>query len=97
MPRMNAKEFTRWRKMMKFSVAQAAEALGVVRQTVYTWERGEVAVPKAVELACAAIVMGVSDYPRVGVLQPKPEGSDESESIGALAAPFSGAPGMPSS
>ena len=64
---MRAADFKRWRKSLRLSQKQAAEALGLKRRMVQYYEKGErggekVAVPKAVRLACWALVAGVSDY-----------------------------------
>lgn len=64
---MRPSDFKRWRKSLKLSQKQAAEALGLKRRMVQYYEKGErdgerVAVPKAVRLACYALVAGVNDY-----------------------------------
>lgn len=64
---MRPSDFKRWRKSLKLSQKEAAEALGLKRRMVQYYEKGErdgekVAVPKTVRLACYALVFGVSDY-----------------------------------
>jgi DNA-binding XRE family transcriptional regulator len=87
---MKADEFMRWRDGMGVTVAKAAEMLGLSRQTMYTYLRGDVPVPRAVELACAALELGVRSYP------PAPLPSPSSwPTPGVLAAPFAGPPGAP--
>ncbi len=64
---MRPSDSKRSRKSLKLSQKQAAEALGLKRRMVQYYEKGErdgerVAVPKAVRLACYALVAGVNDY-----------------------------------
>lgn len=64
---MRPSDFKRWRKSLKLSQKQAAEALGLKRRMVQYYEKGErdgekVAVPKSVRLACYALVAGIEDY-----------------------------------
>jgi transcriptional regulator with XRE-family HTH domain len=60
-------DFKRWRKQLRFSQKQAAEALGLKRRVVQYYEKGErdgekVKIPKTVRLACFALMEGVTDY-----------------------------------
>jgi DNA-binding XRE family transcriptional regulator len=55
-------EFRRWRKAWKLTQAQAADALGITRETVGNWEKGvrredgrPAPIPYSVELACEAL------------------------------------------
>lgn len=64
---MNHKDFRRWRKALKLSQKEAAEALGLKRRVVQYYEKGErdgetVEIPKTVRLACYALSQGVADY-----------------------------------
>ncbi len=64
---MRAADFKRWRKSLRLSQKQAAEALGLKRRMVQYYEKGErdgekVVVPKAVRLACWTLVAGITDY-----------------------------------
>jgi len=59
---MNNEQFKAWRKKMKFTQQQAADALGLSIQAFGNYERGsryedgrEVKIPRTVALACAAI------------------------------------------
>ena len=60
-------DFKRWRKSLKLSQKEAADALGLKRRIVQYYEKGErngdrVEVPKTVRLACYALAQGCSDY-----------------------------------
>lgn len=64
---MKPDQFKAWRKHMAWSQQEAADALGVSRNTVFLFERGEregrpVEIPKTVELACAALALGIRSY-----------------------------------
>jgi len=64
---MTPKDFRRWRKSLKLSQKNAAEALGLKRRVVQYYEKGErdgeeVRIPKYVRLACYALATGVTDY-----------------------------------
>lgn len=64
---MQAEDFKRWRKGLKLSQKEAAEALGLKRRVVQYYEKGErdgeqVQIPKYVRLACYAIAQDVHDY-----------------------------------
>ena len=66
---MTPEQFKAWRKHLALSQAEAATALGLSRGSVELYERGRrrederpVVIPKTVELACAALALGVSDY-----------------------------------
>lgn len=64
---MMAADFKRWRKHLKLSQKQAAEALGLKRRVVQYYEKGErdgsrVQIPKTVRLACYALAQGCVDY-----------------------------------
>ena len=60
-------DFKLWRKGLKLSQQEAADALGLKRRVVQYYEKGErdgekVEIPKSVRLACYAIAQGVYDY-----------------------------------
>ncbi len=64
---MKPVDFKRWRKTLKLSQKEAAEALGLKRRVVQYYEKGErdgekVQIPKYIRLACSAIASGVTDY-----------------------------------
>jgi transcriptional regulator with XRE-family HTH domain len=64
---MRPSEFKRWRKSLRMSQKQAAEALGLKRRMVQYYEKGvrdgeKVEVPKSVRLACCALAEGIADY-----------------------------------
>lgn len=64
---MRSSEFKSWRKSMRLSQKEAANALGLKRRVVQYYEKGErngekVEVPKSVRLACFALAEGVIDY-----------------------------------
>ncbi len=64
---MTPRKFKRWRKRLKLSQKEAAEALGLKPRMIQYYEKGErngekVKIPKTVRLACYAIDQGVDDY-----------------------------------
>ena len=64
---MKPSDFKRWRKSLRLSQKQAAEALGLKRRVVQYYEKGvrdgyRVEIPKAIRLACYALAGGCSDY-----------------------------------
>ncbi len=64
---MSPSSFKRWRKSLKLSQKEAANALGLKRRAVQYYEKGErngesLKIPKAVRLACFAITQGCDDY-----------------------------------
>lgn len=64
---MSPEEFRRWRKTLKLSQKDAADALGLKRRVVQYYEKGErdgerVKIPLYVRLACFALAQGVTDY-----------------------------------
>ncbi len=81
---MRPSDFKRWRKTLKLSQKEAANALGLKRRMVQYYEKGErdgdkVQVPKAVRLACYALSLGVDDYHG-------PDGKGHGEKAAAAAA-----------
>ena len=66
-PIMSPDAFRRWRKALKLSQKEAAEALGLKRRVVQYYEKGtrdgqRVSIPKTVRLACYALMNGCRDY-----------------------------------
>jgi len=66
-PEMTPAAFKRWRKSLKMSQKEAAQALGLKRRILQYYEKGErdgepVKIPKTVRLACFAITEGCEDY-----------------------------------
>lgn len=66
---MTPEQFKTWRKHMKLSQAKAAECLGISVGSVQLYELGHrredgraVEIPKTVELACAAVALGITSY-----------------------------------
>ena len=64
---MRPVDFKRWRKSLKLSQKEAAEALGLKRREVQYYEKGErdgetVKIPKYIRLACCALALGQDDY-----------------------------------
>jgi transcriptional regulator with XRE-family HTH domain len=67
--KMTSDEFRQWRDQMNLSQQGAADALGISKGSVELYERGSrredgrpVEIPKAVELACAALARGINRY-----------------------------------
>ena len=66
---MTPHEFRAWRKAMSLKQKEAAARLGLKKRVIQYYERGhrdgkKVAVPRAVELACYALAVGVEEYGR---------------------------------
>lgn len=59
---MTSEQFKAWRAAQKLSQADLADALDLARETITKYERAVNPVPKTVELACAAIQLGVRDF-----------------------------------
>ena len=64
---MKPSEFKAWRKLMKMTQKDAASALGPKSRIIQYYEKGErngekFAIPKAIELACYALTLGVESY-----------------------------------
>ncbi len=64
---MEPKDFKNWRRNLKLSQKEAAQALGLKRRMIQYYEKGErdgttVLIPLSVRLACYAISEGVVDY-----------------------------------
>ncbi len=64
---MKPSEFKAWRKLMMLTQKEAASALGLKSRIIQYYEKGErtgekFAIPKAIELACYALTLGVDHY-----------------------------------
>jgi len=64
---MKPTDFKRWRKSLRLSQKEAAEALGLKRRVVQYYEKGvrdgaPVEIPKSIRLACFALAEGCTDY-----------------------------------
>jgi len=56
---MTPSELAEWRARYKFSQAALASTLGVTRNTVGRWERGEWPIPQMVPYSLAGIVINL--------------------------------------
>jgi len=61
---MTPAEFRAWRNRLGWGKAEAADHLGMGRNTAARYEAGENAIPRYVALACAALAHGI---PPIGV------------------------------
>lgn len=64
---MKPSEFKAWRKHMKMTQKDAASALGLKSRIIQYYEKGErngekFAIPRAIELACYALTLGIGSY-----------------------------------
>jgi transcriptional regulator with XRE-family HTH domain len=64
---MQASEFKAWRKLMKWTQKEAASSLGLKSRIVQYYEKGDrngekFTIPKAIELACYTLTLGVDHY-----------------------------------
>lgn len=59
---MTPDEFKTWRKSHYRSQAAAAQALGISPRQVFSYEKGEAAIPLAIRLAMSALAAGAVDY-----------------------------------
>ncbi|WP_457094290.1 helix-turn-helix domain-containing protein [Microvirga sp. P5_D2] len=67
---MEKEQFKLWRKTMGLTQTGAARVLGLNRNTIELYERGTrrddpnhvVSIPRTVELACAALLLGIHRY-----------------------------------
>jgi DNA-binding XRE family transcriptional regulator len=67
---MKPEDFKKWRTKMEWSQTEAANQLGVTRQTIVNYERGHtsgkeekhISIPRYIELACAALAANISGY-----------------------------------
>lgn len=60
---MTNEQFAHWRQVMGWSRLKAGEELGKSERMVAYYEDGDVyAVPRSVELSCAALALGIRSY-----------------------------------
>lgn len=66
---MTPEQIKAWREHLKMTQAEAAKALGISPGSLVNYERGTrledgrlVIIPKTVELACAAVALGIKSY-----------------------------------
>ena len=64
---MKPSQFNAWRKPLKMIQNEAASALGLTSRIIRYYEKGErngekFANPKAITLACYALILGVDAY-----------------------------------
>jgi transcriptional regulator with XRE-family HTH domain len=87
-------DFKKWRKSLKLSQKEAAQALGLKRRMIQYYEKGErdgdkVDIPRSVRLACFALTEGVEDYHgpnrKIKRLDDKPKKDKEREEAEAEA------------
>lgn len=70
---MTKEEFRDWRQAIGLSQQAASKALGLSERTIGYYEAGEredgrpYPIPKTTELACAALILGVTAYPETTV------------------------------
>lgn len=75
---MTPEQFKNWRAHMGFSQARAAEVLDMSEDAIGYYDLGRrrdgraVVIPKTVELACAALALGVFEYAGPGVVISRP-------------------------
>jgi transcriptional regulator with XRE-family HTH domain len=60
---MNPAQLRAWRKRLDLSQTEAANALGLSLRGYQNYEGGLRPIPKPVRLACAAVALGLSEYP----------------------------------
>lgn len=70
---MTPKQLIHWRKGRGLSQEAAADLLGLGRRQWSNYEHGNAPIPKAIELACAAVTLGISEYTggnlRAGIME----------------------------
>jgi DNA-binding XRE family transcriptional regulator len=68
---MDKLELLKWRKKLGYTQEEAGGKLGVTRGTIGSWERGVVAIPASIELACCELArrwMQCSDFGPVNLI-----------------------------
>ena len=65
---MDAADFLRWRKTLRYTQGEAAEALGVSRATIQNWQGGVTRVPTMVALACEVLTRRWKQRPEFGLV-----------------------------
>src|SRR3954466_5420928 len=63
---MEAGEFRRWRKSLRYTQPVAGKKLGVTRATIQNWESAITRVPKMVELAILPLTRTWKQSPEFG-------------------------------
>lgn len=58
---MTKTDFRRWMKAMGFSIAAAAEALGLSDRQIVYYRSGEQEIPKVVDLACRYLTRNMEE------------------------------------
>jgi len=59
---MTGDQLKAWRKRLTLNQNDAAAELGVSRRSIQGWETEGREIPRSVELACAALELGLRDY-----------------------------------
>lgn len=60
---MTPDQLRQWRRDRGYSQAKAGELLGLTDRTLSNYEQGVFPIPRSVALACAALALGITDYP----------------------------------
>ena len=60
---MTPQQFKAWRKRLGLTQARAADAIGMSLTQIKNYEAGRADIPRYVELACAALALGLNRYP----------------------------------
>lgn len=60
---MTAQEFIAWREHLALNRREAAEALGLSKTTVTTYEHARAHIPRYVALACTALANNLRPWP----------------------------------
>lgn len=61
---MTAEDLKAWRKRLGFrSQGKAAAVLGCSKRAYFNYENGR-EIPRYIELACAAVALGITELPR---------------------------------
>ena len=74
---MKPSEFKAWRKSLNLTQKDAAEQLGLKSRIIQYYEKGirngeKFEIPKAIELACYALGLGIESYSGPTLFQKKP-------------------------
>ncbi|RIY02058.1 XRE family transcriptional regulator [Aureimonas flava] len=64
---MDSDSFREWRRALGWKQREAADRLGLKKRVIQYYEKGDrggkqVEIPRAVELACLALAMGIDRY-----------------------------------
>lgn len=63
---MDAWDFKKWRKALRYTQVQAAEQLGLSRGTIQNWENEHTPIPRMAELACVELTRRWRQCPEFG-------------------------------